>query len=85
MTVPARGAAWMCSIFIASSVTTGCPVLTRCPGATSTATTRPFIDARSLPSAEPAPFGFTLAARVVSSTSRGVPRQLKHSRTPSRR
>ena len=49
-TVPATPAVCTCSIFIASSVITGWPAATFSPGLTSTATTRPFIAARTLPS-----------------------------------
>ena len=49
-TVPATPAVWTCSIFIASSVITGWPAATLSPGLTSTATTRPFMAARTFPS-----------------------------------
>src|SRR5467141_4902992 len=48
--VPDIGAACTCSIFMASKVITGWPAQTRSPDLTRTATTRPFIAARTLPS-----------------------------------
>ena len=48
--MPAIGAVCTCCIFMASSVITGWPASTRSPCLTSTATTRPFIAARTLPS-----------------------------------
>ena len=41
----------VCSIFIASRISSGCPLPTRAPGSTSSATTRPGISARMPPSA----------------------------------
>ena len=40
-TVPSSGAVTVCSIFIASTTSTGCPALTSCPTLTCTATTVP--------------------------------------------
>ena len=48
--MPETVATCTCSIFMASSVMIGWPASTRSPGLTSTATTRPFIAARTLPS-----------------------------------
>src|SRR6267378_5246168 len=48
--MPEIGAVCTCSIFMASSVITGCPAATHSPDLTRTATTRPFIAARTLPS-----------------------------------
>ena len=55
-----------CSIFIASSVITGWPAASFSPALTSTATTRPFIAARTLPS----PPLVTIAAGGASVRSR---------------
>src|SRR5205807_102144 len=48
-TVPSTGAVTVCSIFIASTMTTGCPAATRSPSATFTASTVPGIGDRSTP------------------------------------
>ena len=74
--VPEIGAVWTCSIFMASRVMTGWPASTRSPGLTSTATTRPFMAARTLPSPAVAA-AFAGAARVRSRTATGIPRYRK--------
>src|SRR6476620_9893562 len=83
-TVPATPAVCTCSIFIASSVITGCPAATCSPALTSTATTRPFIAARTLPS-PPASAADAGAASVRSSTAIVTPRCRTYSRSPSRK
>ena len=56
-TVPSRGAAMVCSIFIASMTISGWPCLTVSPAATRSWTTRPGIGADSRPACRSAPAG----------------------------
>ncbi len=54
VTVPASGAVTACSIFIASTTTSGCPAVTCRPAATCTARTVPGMGDRTVLSAPPA-------------------------------
>jgi hypothetical protein len=54
VTTPAIGAVTVCSIFIASTTSSGCPMLTCWPCVTSTEMTVPGMGERTAPSALPA-------------------------------
>lgn len=63
LTTPLIGAVTACSIFIASTTSSGCPLVTWSPAFTRTARTVPGMGERTVPSALPAPPPRTGAAR----------------------
>ncbi len=74
VSVPSNGAVTVCSIFIASTTTSGCPAYTGCPAATWTARTVPGMGERTVASTPPARPARTGAARSSVSAQACPPR-----------
>ncbi len=83
LTTPSSGAVTVCSIFIASTTTSGCPARTGWPAATCTAMTVPGMGERTVLSAAPAwPPRATVAFSSVS--AHACPSRPSHIVAPSR-
>ena len=83
VTTPSSGAATACSIFIASTTTTGSPLATTSPAAARTARTVPGMGERTVPSAPPAAPARAVTAGSVASAQVCPPRP-SHVVFPSR-
>ncbi len=83
LTTPSSGAVIVCSIFIASTTTSGCPARTGWPAVTCTAMTVPGMGERTVLSTTPArPPGPAAASSSVS--AQACPSRPSHSVAPSR-
>jgi len=84
VTTPSSGAVTVCSIFIASTTTSGCPARTGWPAVTCTAMTVPGMGERTVLSAAPArlPRPATTASSSVS--AQACPSRPSHIVAPSR-
>jgi len=83
LTTPSSGAVTVCSIFIASTTTSGCPARTGWPAPTCTAMTVPGMGERTVLSAGPArPPRVTTACSSVS--AQACPSRPSHMVAPAR-
>jgi hypothetical protein len=67
VTVPPTAAETVCSIFIASTTATGCPLATGSPAVTCTVSTVPGMGERTVPSASPAASALAVTAGSAGS------------------
>jgi hypothetical protein len=83
VTVPPTGAETVCSIFIASTTATGCPLVTGSPAVTCTVSTVPGMGERTVPSASPAAPALAVTAGSAGS-AHACPSRPSHVVSPSR-